>query len=399
MKKGKDSKPHIGIFGRRNTGKSTFINKLVGQEIAIVSDIPGTTTDPVKKSIEIFGIGPAIVIDTAGIDDVGEIGRKRIEKTEEVLKMIDLAVLMISENIFNTFENELIAEFKNWEVPYIILHNKSDLIKISGKVSDSIFKQTSKEVLSFSSLSDIDLEPVIELMKKTIPETVFIKKSLLGKVVKKNDHVLLVTPIDKEAPEGRMILPQVMAIRDVLDNECINIVLKETQLEHYLNTCTIKPKIVITDSQAFAFVKSIVPEDIMLTGFSVLFAHYKGNFEEYLKGTPRIDELKDYNRVLLLESCTHQVNCDDIGRYKIPAWIEKHTGKKLEFDVVSGLNKVERPIEDYSLIIQCGGCMVTKKQILNRIKPAVVKDIPVTNYGMTIAWLNGIFDRTTRPFL
>jgi [FeFe] hydrogenase H-cluster maturation GTPase HydF len=398
MKKGRDSKPHIGIFGRRNTGKSTFINKLVGQDIAIVSDVPGTTTDPVKKSIEIFGIGPAIVIDTAGIDDVGEIGLKRVEKTREVLKIIDLAVLMTAHNQFSEFENDLIHEFIKWHVPYIIIHNKSDVEGITNATLNSIKNKTNKNVLSYSSVSENGLEVLIETMKQTIPETVFKKKSLLGNIVEKNDQVLLVTPIDNEAPEGRMILPQVMAIRDVLDNDCINIVLKETQLEAYLKTCAVKPKIVITDSQAFGYVKSVVPEDIMLTGFSVLFAHYKGNFEEYTKGTPMIDDLQDNDRVLLLESCTHQVNCDDIGRYKIPQWMMKHTGKKLDFDVVAGLNKVERDIEDYSLIIQCGGCMVTKKQILNRLKPATDKDIPVTNYGMTIAWLNGMFERAVKPF-
>jgi [FeFe] hydrogenase H-cluster maturation GTPase HydF len=398
MKKGNDSKPYIGIFGRRNTGKSTFINKLTGQDIAIVSEIPGTTTDPVKKSMEIFGIGPAVIIDTAGIDDEGEIGNKRIEKTREVLKIIDLAVLMISGNTFNDFEEKLIADFNEWDVPYIIIHNKSDIEIIKSETIAIVKALTSKIPLLFSALKDTDLEPVIEQMKKTIPDTVFKKRSLLGQVLRKNDQVLLVTPIDNEAPEGRMILPQVMAIRDVLDNDCINIVLKETQLEHYLKTCSVKPKIVITDSQAFSYVKQIVPDDIMLTGFSVLFAWYKGNFEEYLKGTPKIDELKDNDKVLLLESCTHQVNCDDIGRFKIPEWLRKHTGKDLSFEVVSGLNKISGDIDDYSLVIQCGGCMVTKKQILNRLKPAVKEDIPVTNYGMTIAWINNIFDRTVQPF-
>ncbi|MCF6366623.1 MAG: [FeFe] hydrogenase H-cluster maturation GTPase HydF [Bacteroidales bacterium] len=398
MKKGNDSKPHIGIFGRRNTGKSTLINLLTGQNVAIVSEIPGTTTDPVKKSIEIFGIGPAVVIDTAGIDDIGEIGEKRVKKTKEVLKIIDLAVLMISNNNFDKFEENLILELENWNVPYFIIYNKSDIEAISDNCSQKIKKYAKKDVLSFSSKGSANTQMIIERMKETIPRTIFRKKSLLGHVIKKNEHVLLVTPIDNEAPEGRMILPQVMAIRDVLDNDCVNIVLKETQLEHYLNTCSIKPKIVITDSQAFSYVKSVVPENIMLTGFSVLFAYFKGNFEAYLKGTQKLDTLKDNDRVLMLESCTHQVNCDDIGRYKIPNWIKKHTNKNINFDVVSGLNKVERDIEDYSLIIQCGGCMVTKKQLTNRLKPAVDKQIPVTNYGMTIAWLNGIFERTTAPF-
>ncbi|MCP3930779.1 MAG: [FeFe] hydrogenase H-cluster maturation GTPase HydF [Bacteroidetes bacterium] len=399
MKKGRNSKPHIGIFGRRNTGKSTFINNLVGQDIAIVSDIPGTTTDPVKKSMEIFGVGPAIIIDTAGIDDEGDIGEKRIAKTKEVMKIIDLAVLMISNNTFGKFEIDLVKGFKYWGVRFVVIHNKADVESLRQKTKEKIAQFTNSDVISFSSIGGFDLEPVIESLKKTIPETVFKKKSLLGKILKKNDHVLLVTPIDLEAPEGRMILPQVMAIRDVLDNHCINIVLKETQLEHYMRTCAVKPKIVITDSQAFNYVKTVVSEDIMLTGFSVLFAHYKGEFEEYLKGTKEIEKLKDGDHVLLLESCTHQVNCDDIGRYKIPKWLKKHTGKKLHFEVVSGLNKVKNDIEEYALIIQCGGCMVTKKQLSNRLKPAIENDIPVTNYGMMIAWVNGIFERATAPFV
>lgn len=399
MKRGNNNKPFIGIFGRRNTGKSTFINRLTGQDIAIVSDIAGTTTDPVKKSMEIFGIGPTVLIDTAGIDDVGEIGKKRVEKTKEVLKIIDLAILIISNNTFGSFEKDLIKSFKRWGVAYVIIHNKSDKLEIAEETQSQIKMLSGKKALSFSALKTAKLDKLIALLRLNIPKTIYQKKSLLSHIINENDHVLLVTPIDKEAPEGRMILPQVMAIRDVLDNNCINIVLKETQLEHYLKTCTIQPKIVITDSQAFNFVKSIVPEDIMLTGFSVLLAYFKGNFKEYLKGTQKLDQLQDQDRVLLLESCTHQVNCDDIGRFKIPNWIKKHTGKDLKFEFVTGLNKLEREIDAYALIIQCGGCMVTKKQLVNRLKPAIDKGIPVTNYGMTIAWLNGIFERTLAPFM
>ena len=399
LKKGRDAKPHIGIFGRRNVGKSSFINRLVGQDVAIVSEHPGTTTDPVKKSLEIFGIGPAIIIDTAGIDDIGDLGQKRIEKSEEMIRIIDLAILIISENAFGDFEIDLIEKFRQWDIPYIIIHNKSDETALSNDTRKKVKWICNKEILTFSAYADEDLEPVINHMKLTIPDSIFQRKSLLASILNKNDHVLLVTPIDKEAPEGRMILPQVMAIRDVLDNECINIVLRETQLESYLENCNVKPRLVITDSQAFDFVKEIVPDDIALTGFSVLFASFKGEFDHYLRGTPKIDQLKDGDNVLLLESCTHQVNCDDIGRYKIPQWLKDHTNKDLHFDVVSGLNKLSRPIDDYALVIQCGGCMITKKQIGNRLKPAIEKGIPVSNYGMTIAWVNGIFERATAPFM
>jgi len=398
MAKGRDNKPHIGIFGRRNTGKSSFINTLVGQDIAIVSDHAGTTTDPVKKSIEIFGIGPAIIIDTAGIDDKGELGAKRIEKTMDALKMVDCAILMLTDNQFDNFEINLIEEFNNWNIPCLIVHNKSDLSALKGELIDKIHEYTRVTIFPFSTINPINLIHVVRELKKIIPETVFQKPSLIGDLVKPGDYVLLVTPIDNEAPDGRMILPQVMAIRDVLDNDCINIVLKEDQVEHFLKTSNIKPAIAITDSQVFGKMKEIVPEDIPLTSFSIVFARMRGDFASYMKGTPKLDELKDGDRILILESCTHQVNCDDIGRFKIPDWLKKYSGKQLEFDVVPGLNRVERDIEDYSLVIQCGGCMVTRKQLRNRLIPAVDVDVPVTNYGMAIAWMNGIYDRAIEPF-
>jgi [FeFe] hydrogenase H-cluster maturation GTPase HydF len=398
MAKGRDNKPHIGIFGRRNTGKSSFINTIVNQEIAIVSDHAGTTTDPVKKSIEIFGIGPAIIIDTAGIDDKGDLGSKRIEKSLDALKTVDCGVLMISNNQFGKDELDLIKKFKSWDVPYIIVHNKSDIDPLKESTKSAIAVLSNAEVLSFSTLFPENFELLIESLKRTIPESVFQKPSLLGGLVNKNDYVLLITPIDAEAPDGRMILPQVMAIRDVLDNDCINIVLKEDQITNFLKTSGIKPKLAVTDSQVFSLVKDLLPSDIPLTSFSILFARMRGNFENYKKGTRNLGNLKDGDRVLILESCSHQVNCDDIGRYKIPAWLKENTGKKLEFDIVAGLNKIERDVTDYAQVIQCGGCMVTRKQLKNRLKPSVDANIPVTNYGLAIAWMNGIYDRAIAPF-
>jgi len=398
MTKGRDTKPHIGIFGRRNNGKSTFINSVVGQDIAIVSDHAGTTTDPVKKSIEIFGIGPAIIIDTAGIDDTGMLGAKRIEKTLDVINIIDCAILLITNNQFGEIEHDLIKKFNEYDLPFLIVHNKSDIKKINSETKTKINKQYNCKVINHSSKDSESIEKIINELKKIIPENAYQKTSLIGDLVKKNDIVLLITPIDSEAPEGRMILPQVMALRDVLDNDCIAIVLKETELESFLKKTNIKPKLAITDSQVFEYVKDIVPEDVALTSFSIILARMKGNFENYIAGTRKISELKNGDKVLILESCTHQVSCDDIGRVKIPNWIKKLTKKNIEFDLVSGLNKITGNIKDYSLVIQCGGCVVTKKQLQSRLKPAIDAGIPVSNYGMAIAYMHGTFERSVEIF-
>lgn len=399
MKKGRENKPHIGIFGRRNFGKSSFINAIAGQDIAIVSDTAGTTTDPVRKSVEIFGIGPAIMVDTAGIDDTGTLGELRIRKTLQVIKAIDLAVILITDNILGSYEEDLIRRFKEYDVPFIFVHNKSDITPLTEETRRKIHLEYGTDVIEFSALADKSTVAVLDLMKKHMPPTAYVTNSLLGGLIEKGDLVLLITPIDLEAPEGRMILPQVQVIRDVLDNDCINIVLKETELQHFLKTTGLKPKLAITDSQAFEKVSRILPPDIPLTGFSVLLARHKGPFDEYIKGTPKIDELNEGDRILILESCTHQVNCDDIGRYKIPAWLEKHTGKKLEFDIVAGLSDFPHDIKEYALLVQCGGCMITRKQISSRLKEAIDAGVPITNYGMTIAYTNGIFNRAIQPFL
>ena len=388
----------IGIFGRRNSGKSSLINLLTGQDIAIVSDKPGTTTDPVSKSVEIFGIGPVILIDTAGIDDAGELGEKRIKKSLEVIKKVDCAILLISENLFTDFEQNLINQFNEFEIPYLIVHNKSDISSLNKDTIAEIRKYSSSDILDFSTVNDEKKEELISLIKETIPTTSYQKPSLLGDLVKPKDVVLLITPIDSEAPDGRMILPQNMAIRDVLDNDCITVVVKETELLDFLKL-GIRPVLAVTDSQAFEYVSKHIPEDIPLTSFSIVFARMKGDFEKYLEGTPHISQLNDGDRVLILESCTHQVSCDDIGRIKIPKLLQQFTGKQLHFDFVSGLSELTNQVENYSLVIQCGGCMVTRKQLLNRLKPYIESGIPVTNYGMTLAYVNGIFERATASFL
>lgn len=398
MKKGKDLKPHIGIFGRRNNGKSSFINMITGQDVAIVSEQAGTTTDPVKKSVEIFGIGPVIIIDTAGVDDVGELGKKRINKTMAMVNTIDLAVLLITNNVFDTYEKNLIKEFDNLDTPYLIFHNKSDAVNISENTKSVIKSETGKECFDISTLTNEHLTLVTDKMRDAIPKSVYVKTSLLEGLIKEKDIVLLITPIDSEAPEGRMILPQQMAIRDVLDHNCICITVRETELDDFMNI-GIKPALAITDSQAFGMVSKIIPEDIPLTGFSIVFARMRANFQKYLEGTPKLSKLKDGDKVLILESCTHHVSCEDIGRFKLPDWITKYSGKKIDFDVVAGLDALSRDISEYAIVIQCGGCVVTKKQLSNRLKPAIDAGIPVSNYGMAIAYMNGIFERSVAPFL
>ena len=397
--KGRESKAHIGIFGRRNAGKSSLINALVGQDIAIVSEVPGTTTDPVKKSIELHGIGPVIFIDTAGIDDSGDLGKLRIGKSMAALNLIDLAILVITDNIFGRHEADLTEEFNRLNIPYVLVFNKSDVSPATNQFRKLVSRKTDHEITEYSALlpGKYNTE-LLRVIKETLPPSSIKSQGLIGDLVGQGDIVMLITPIDIEAPEGRLILPQVQVIRDVLDNDCTAIVLKEREVDAFLRHTGIRPKLVITDSQAFLKADASIRRDIPLTSFSIVLARQKGDFEEYLKGTPKIGELKNGDRVLLLESCTHNVSCDDIGRVKIPRWLTNFTGKKLEFDNVAGLDAMPRPIEEYALVIQCGGCMVTHRQLVNRLRDPKKHDIPITNYGMAIAYMHGIFDRATEPF-
>lgn len=397
-KKTKDNKTHIGIYGRRNYGKSSIINTLADQQIAIVSDVAGTTTDPVKKSFEILDYAPVVLIDTAGIDDVGELGAKRIEKTRHSISTIDLAILVIANNTFGGFEEELIREFRYYKTPFFILHNKSDLAPLSSALQKELEEKYQTKVTDFSTFNPYNFEELIELIKKTAPEASKVTPSIIGDLLQPGDIVMLICPIDSEAPAGRMILPQVQLIRDVLDNHCINIVLQQDEVADFLKNTGIKPKLAITDSQIFELAAQLVPHDIPLTSFSTVLARFKGDFDNYVKGTPKIKDLQEGDRVLILESCSHHVSCEDIGRFKLPAWLKKFTGKNLEFDVVAGLDAIQRPISDYAIVIQCGGCMITQKQIRNRLLPAIRAGIPVTNYGLAIAYMHGIYDRAIAPF-
>lgn len=397
MKQGKDNKPHIGIYGRRNAGKSSLINCLSGQNISIVSDLKGTTTDPVKRSFEILGYAPVIFIDTAGIDDEGETGQLRIQRSLETLNIIDMAIIVISNNEFGDYERKIIERLKELKTVFLIIHNKSDIVQLDNKLKQSLETEYNVPVIDFTTTSR-DLVPLVfDTIKQIAPENTWTFGSLLGDIVTANDIVLLITPIDSEAPQGRMILPQVQVLRDCLDNHCLAIVVQDTEVEEFFRR-GIKPRLAITDSQVFHKVKNLIPCDVPLTSFSIVLARSKGDFANYLKGTPHIADLRDGDRILMLESCSHHVSCEDIGRFKIPNALRKFTGKDLDFTFVAGLDQIPDKITDYAMVIQCGGCMVTRKQLINRLKPAVDADIPISNYGMTLAYLTGIFEKAVEIF-
>lgn len=392
----RDIKPHIGIFGRRNSGKSSLINLITNQEIAIVSGQPGTTTDPVSKTVEIPSIGPVVIVDTAGIDDEGELGTKRVKRSLEVIKRVDCAVLLISGNQFGSYELSLIENFNSYSVPYITVHNKSDQTRMGSLTKNIIREHTNTDVIDFSIYHSSAADKLIAEIKKIIPESIYRQPSLINDIVSPGDIILFVITTDSEAPEGRLILPQNIAIRNALDSHCVSIVINNTELDDFLKH-GIKPNMVITDSQVFDEVGKKIPDNIPLTSFSIIFARQKGYFDKYLEGTPHISKLKDGDKVLIMESCTHQINCSDIGRVQIPKLLKRFTGKELTFSFVSGLSEIS-DINSFSLVIQCGGCMVTRKQLTNRLNDAIKANIPITNYGMALAYVNGIFDRAVNPF-
>ncbi|MDL2315099.1 [FeFe] hydrogenase H-cluster maturation GTPase HydF [Bacteroidales bacterium OttesenSCG-928-C19] len=390
--------PHIAIVGKRNAGKSSLINFLTGQDIAIVSPHAGTTTDPVKKTMEIKGIGPIVWIDTAGIDDIGSIGTMRIQKSLEALKTVDLALILFSENTLSEYDISLVELCKLHKIPFILIHSKSDIQKLDKSVLNNLKEEFQVEVLDANIHNEASKDELISLIQKLLPESSHKHRSLLGDVLKPESIVLLVTPIDSSAPEGRLILPQVQTIRDILDNDSMVLVCKEHQLKSFLTKINPKPDLVITDSQVFGLVNKIVPQEIPLTSFSILLARSKGFFDEYVQGTQSIASLNDNDRILILESCTHHASCEDIGRVKLPQLLRNFTQKELQIDIVPGLSPIQRPIQDYALVIQCGGCVVTKKQLESRLQPALDAHIPVSNYGMAIAYMTGIFERSVAIF-
>ena len=388
-------KLHILITGRRNSGKSSLINALTGQKIAIVSDIPGTTTDPVKKSFEIPGFASVIFVDTAGIDDEGELGKQRVNKTFEQLPRADIAILVITANRFER-EEELLAErFSSLRLPFLILHNKADLSPLNPVLQTSLESQYRVPVIDFSAYDNKTVPGLLDALRRIAK--ISNPSPLLEGLVNPQDIVMLITPIDSEVPVGRLILPQVQAIRDILDKHCISVVLQPEEISHFLSTTGIIPKLVVTDRQVFKKVATLIPADIPLTSFSILLARQKGCFQKYLEGTQYIRHLQDNDTILMLESCSHHVSCEDIGRVKLPNLLRQYSGKQLNFEFISGLDPITHPLNTYALVIQCGGCMVTHTQLKNRLLPFIEAGIPVSNYGMAIAFLSGIFDRTIAP--
>ena len=393
----KANRLHIGIFGKRNVGKSKLMNTITNQEISIVSDTLGTTTDPVEKSMEFLPLGPVVFIDTAGIDDVGELGHNRIERTKKVIDRIDIAIIVCDYNGWDNYEIDLFNDFSAKNIPTLAIINKQDIKEISEE-SFKIIQNYIKEPLKTSLLTNSEIVLNIkQQLIKACPEDFITPPSILEGLVNPKDTVVLVIPIDKEAPKGRLILPQVQILRDILDNNCKAFVTQVEELETTLNELRNKPQIVITDSQAFNEVNKIVPEDINLTSFSILFAKLKGDLKEFYIGAKSIDTLKDGDKILICESCTHHQIDDDIARVKIPKLLKNKTKKDLDFVYKSG-HDFEENIKDYALVIHCGACMTNKKEILTRIIKCKNHNVPITNYGIAIAHCLNILERAIKPF-
>lgn len=374
---------HIAFFGKRNAGKSSLVNAVTGQNLSVVSDVKGTTTDPVYKSMELLPLGPVMIIDTAGFDDSGELGEMRIRKTMQVLGKTDIAVLVTDSEISDEYDTELVNMFKSKNIPYITVRTKSDLL-------DEIPENDMMYVSAETGYNIHELKEKLSRMVKTDNSS-----GLVGDLIKPNDFVILVTPIDESAPKGRMILPQQQAIRDILDSRACCVVVQETQLKYALGKIT--PSLVITDSQAFERVSADTPEDIPLTSFSILMAKHKGFLETAVDGVSKIKSLKDGDRILISEGCTHHRQCADIGTVKIPNWLKKYTGKDFNFEFSSG-TEFPDDLSEYALVIHCGGCMLNPREVQNRMQRALSQNVPFTNYGTAIAYMNGILKRSLKIF-
>ena len=386
---------HIGFFGCRNAGKSSLVNAITNQELAVVSDVKGTTTDPVQKAMELLPLGPVVIIDTPGFDDDDNLlGIKRVERTKKVLNKSDIAILVVSSSEgFNSHDEELLKIFKSKSIPYLIVFNKSDLVD-DNKKKDLLSKVDAdirSKVFFASATTKTGIEELKNEIGKLKPSDT--DKSLTRDFVKGNDFIILVTPIDESAPKGRMILPQVQMIRDILNQDAYCIVTKETELKNVLDTIGRKPDFVITDSQVFKFVDGIVPKDIPLTSFSILLARYKGFLSTAVKGVEAVKTLKEGDTVLIAEGCTHHRQCYDIGTYKIPKWLKEYTGATINIETSSGTEFPE-DLSKYKMVIHCGGCMTPDREMLYRMKCAVDAGVPFTNYGIFIAFVNGILARS-----
>ncbi len=397
----KANRLHIGIFGKRNAGKSSLLNTLVNQDVSIVSEIAGTTTDPVEKTMEFLPLGPVVFIDTAGVDDVGaqgNLGDMRVERTKKVFDRTDIAVIICDYEGWNEFEISLYKEFEHRNIPVLAVINKTDIQKIPDAQLDNIRKYVQ---IPLQTCLTKDRSIVNDLKKQLIevlPENFINPPSILGDLVEKGSTIVLVVPIDKEAPKGRLILPQVQTIRDILDNGCKAVVVRDTELEEALKELKEPPALVITDSQAFKEVDNIVDKSIPLTSFSVLFGRLKGDLGEFYEGAKAIASLKDNDKILMAESCTHHQIEDDIARVKIPKWLKEKTGKNLEFIYHSSHDFVDN-LEEFALIIHCGACMTNRREILSRIMKSKEANVPITNYGIVIAYCTGILDRAIKPLI
>ncbi|MCR5729039.1 MAG: [FeFe] hydrogenase H-cluster maturation GTPase HydF [Ruminococcus sp.] len=379
---------HIGFFGMRNAGKSSVVNAVTGQELSVVSDVKGTTTDPVTKAMELLPLGPVVIIDTPGFDDVGKLGELRVKKTKQILNRTDIAVLVVDSSVgLSDADNDLVCLFKEKNIPFIIVYNKSDLVKKSGLNDNEI------TVCAADGSNIYELKEMIAALAKDFQA----EKRIVGDLLSAGDMVVLVTPIDAAAPKGRMILPQVQTLRDVLDADAMAVFTKEFQLADTLSGLAQKPKMVITDSQAFGMVSKIVPDDIPLTSFSILMARYKGFLETAVKGAASIKNLKDGDTVLISEGCTHHRQCGDIGSVKLPALLKKTTGKELNIKLTSG-REFPEDLSGISLVIHCGGCMLNEREMTFRRKTAEDQNVPFTNYGIALAMMNGILKRSISIF-
>ncbi len=396
MKAPKTFRLHIGIFGRRNAGKSSILNSFTNQDVSIISEIAGTTTDPVEKPMELLPLGPVLFIDTAGIDDTSVLGQKRIEKTTAVFDRTDLGIIVTNFTEWGEYEYRLIETFKRKEIPFIIVFNKCD-IQVENLDITSQLDSVKIKYISVSALTGNGLSGLRELILQAAPNEFINRPSILADLVGPGEAAVLVVPIDKEAPKGRLILPQVQSIRDLLDNDSFCLVVKERELREALSHFTKPPKLVVTDSQAFLKVAADTPPEIPMTSFSILFARFQGDLTEMVRGAMAIEKLKAGDKVLIAEACSHHPIGEDIGTVKIPRWLTQYVGGKLEIDSIRG-HDFPPNISEYKLIIHCGACMWNRREMLSRIIKARQANVPVTNYGLAIAYSLGIFERALQPF-
>ncbi len=379
------SRLHIGFFGRRNAGKSSVVNAVTGQDLAVVSDTKGTTTDPVLKSMELLPLGPVVIIDTPGYDDEGALGTLRVKKTRQILNKTDIAVLVVDgQEGRGSCEEELLSLFQEKEIPHLVVYNKSDLVE-----------ETAEDVLYVSAKDQSGIRELKERLGGLAPKEGTVR--LVADLIKPKDFVVLVTPIDSAAPKGRMILPQQQAIRDVIDAGAVAVVVKESELKETLETLGKRPALVVTDSQAFGRVSQETPGEILLTSFSILMARYKGILDYAVPGAATIGRLQDGDRILIAEGCTHHRQCEDIGTVKLPGWLRAYTGKELVFDFCSG-TEFPDDLSPYAMVLHCGGCMLNEREVRYRMKCAFDQNVPMTNYGVSIAHIHGILKRSVAMF-